>query len=66
MYFVAVKMGRRLGKRAGVSAYGRIGVWGSKTSLRNAYNDQEFSTKLMTLLRTPTRRYADTFSRQRY
>jgi hypothetical protein len=59
MYFVAIKMGRRLGKRAGVSAYGRIGVWRSKTSFRNAYNNQEFSTKLLTL---SERRHADTFS----
>src|SRR5580704_1594500 len=50
-------MGRRLGKRVGVSAYWRIGVWGSKTAFRNRYNDHEVSTKLMMLCK---RRHADT------
>ena len=63
---VALKMGRRLGKRVGGSAYWRIGVWGSKTAFRHGYNDQEVSTELMMLCKrrhadTPIRRYADTF-----
>jgi len=61
MYFVAVKMGRRLGKRAGVSASGEV-----RLLFETPIMIQEFSTKLKTLLRTPTRRYADTFSWQRY
>jgi hypothetical protein len=70
MHFVAIKMGRRLGKRIGGSAYPRIGVWGSKTALtafRHAYRDQEVPTKLMTLCNadTPTRRHADTFPPRR-
>jgi hypothetical protein len=34
----------------------RIGVCGSKTAFRRGYNDQEVSTKLMTLCK---RRHAD-------
>jgi hypothetical protein len=49
-------MVRRLEKRVGGSAYGRIGVWGSKTAFRHGYSDQEVSTKLMTLCK---RRHAD-------
>src|SRR5580704_14310731 len=56
-YIVAIKMGRRLGS---VSAYWRIGVWGSKTASRHGCNDQEVSTTLTTLCK---RRYADTFPR---
>jgi hypothetical protein len=51
-----MKMGRRLGKRVGGSAYWRIGVWGSKTTFRHGCNDQEVSTKLTTLCK---RRHAD-------
>src|SRR6202795_4773727 len=40
-----------------VSAYWRIGVWGSKTAFRHGYNDQEVSTELMMLCK---RRHADT------
>jgi hypothetical protein len=40
-----------------VSAYRRIGVWGSKTAFRHRYNDQEISTELMMLCK---RRHADT------
>src|ERR1700687_1730244 len=54
---VAFKMGRRLGKRVGGSAYWRIGVWGSKTAFRHGYNDQEVLTELMMLCK---RRHADT------
>ena len=54
---VALKMGRRMGKRVGGSAYWCIGVWGSKTAFRHGYSDQEVSTKLMTLCK---RRHADT------
>jgi len=57
MPFVAIKMGRRLGKRVGGSAYWRIGVWGSKTAFRHGYNDQEVLTELMMLYK---RRHADT------
>ena len=57
MHFVAIKMGRRLGKRIGGSAYRRIRVWGSKTAFRHGYSDQEVPTKLMTLCK---RRHADT------
>ena len=53
---VAIKMGRRLGKRVSVLAYGRMGVWRSKTAFRHGYYDQEVSTKFMTLWK---RRYAD-------
>ena len=52
---VAFKMGRRLGKRVGGSAYRRIGVW-VKTAFRHGYNDQEVSTKPMTLCK---RRHAE-------
>jgi len=45
------------GKRIGVSASRRIGVWGSKTAFRHGYNDREVSTNLMTLYK---RRLADT------
>ena len=54
---VAFKMGRRLRKRVGGSAYWRIGVCGSKTAFRHRYNDQEVSTELMMLCK---RRHADT------
>src|SRR5580692_1867467 len=62
MYIVAIKMGRRLGKRVGGSVYGRIGVWGTKTAFRHDYDDQEVSKKLTTLCKrrhadSPTRRY---------
>jgi hypothetical protein len=57
MHFVAIKMGRRLGKRIGGSAYRRIGVWGSITAFRHAYSDNEVSMKLTTLCK---RRHADT------
>jgi hypothetical protein len=41
---VAMKMGRRLGKRVGGSAYCRIGVSASgKTAFRDGYNDHSFS-----------------------
>jgi hypothetical protein len=53
---VAIKMGRRLGKRVSVLAYGRMGVWRSKTAFRHGYYDREVSTKFMTLWK---RRYAD-------
>jgi hypothetical protein len=56
-YIVAIKMGRRLGKRVGGSACWRIGVWGSKTAFRHGYNDQEVSAELMMLCK---RRHADT------
>jgi hypothetical protein len=56
MPFVAIKMGRRLGKRVVGSAYRRIGVWGSKTAFRHGYNDQEVLTELMMLCK---RRHAD-------
>jgi hypothetical protein len=55
-YIVAIKMGRRLGKRVGGSVYGRIGVWGTKTAFRHDYDDQEVSKKLTTLCK---RRHAD-------
>ena len=48
-YIVAIKMGRRLGKRVGGLAYWRMGVWGSKTAFRHGYNDLEASTKLTML-----------------
>jgi hypothetical protein len=38
-----------VGKRVGGSAYGRIGVWRSKTAFRHGYDDQEVSNKLTTL-----------------
>src|SRR5271165_5354906 len=68
-YFVAIKMGRRPGKRVGGSAYWRIGVRGSKTAFRRGYNNQEVSTELMMLCKrrhadTPTRRHADTSIRR--
>jgi len=54
---VAFKMSRRLGKRVGGSAYWRIGVSASgKTAFRHGCNDQEVSTKFMTLCK---RRHAD-------
>src|SRR5208282_5665969 len=59
-YIVAIKIGRRLGKRVGGSAYWRIGVCGSKTAFRHGYNDQEVSAELMMFFAnadTPTRRY---------
>src|SRR5580700_7546366 len=55
-YIVAIKMGRRLGKRVGGSVYGRIGVWGTKTAFRHDYDDQEVSKKLTTLCK---RRHAN-------
>jgi hypothetical protein len=42
---VAFKMGRRLGKRVGVLAYGRLGVWASGKTAFDAWK----------------RRHADTF-----
>ena len=48
--------------RGNVSAYRRIGVSASrKTAFRHGHNDQEVSTKLMTLCK---RRHADTPIRQ--
>ena len=55
-YIVAIKMGRRLGRRVGGWAYRRIGVCGSKTAFRHGYNNQEVSKKLTTLCK---RRHAD-------
>jgi hypothetical protein len=57
MHFFAIKMGRRLGKRIGVSAYRRVG-----TAFRHAYSDNEASMKLTTLCKrghadTPIRRH---------
>jgi hypothetical protein len=53
MYFVAIKIARRLGKGIGGSAYRRIGVWGSKTAFRHGYHGQEPSKELMTLFKRP-------------
>ena len=38
-------------RRIGVSAYRRIGVWGSETAFRRGYRGQEHSKKLMTLFK---------------
>jgi len=43
------------GRRIGVSAFGEV-----RLLFETANSDQEVSTELMTLLQTPTRRYADT------
>src|SRR5580704_14880981 len=41
-------------QRGSVSAYWRIGVWGSKTAFRHGCKDQEVSTKLTTLANADT------------
>ena len=53
MAFVAIKMGRRLGKGIGGSVYRRIGVWGSKTAFSTRLSWPGASKKLMTLFKRP-------------
>jgi hypothetical protein len=49
---------RAAGQLGNVSAGRRIGVWGTKTAFRYAYNDRP--DEVDDALQTPTRRYADT------
>jgi hypothetical protein len=45
------------GKRIGVSAYRRIGVWGNKIAFRHGYRSRDRSKEFMSLFKRP---HADT------